>query len=183
MIQNLEKLWGLTGTTRDLYDGSESLYFDLIGLNLLKNPECWGYWCTPTNTVSFASTGGDGVHFGFLCESNEPTENSPIVMTIPCADVPNIIVGENLRDFLSLGCRCGYFGLEQIEYQPKIHIPLLDAQLYPDDMTSIEIGMLKLIESEFQLTPWLNHAGKLAELKLKYFGLLNYSDEYYEITT
>lgn len=180
---NLERLWRLTGIERTSNDGGENLYFDSIGLNLLKEPECWGYWCTPTNTVSFAATSGDGVHFGFLCDNNVYTDESPIVMTLPSADTSNIIVGENIKEFLSLGCRTGYFDLEQIEYSPDTHIPYLDSNKYWGDATLEEIEMLKSIESEFDLSPWREHTARLSELKLNYFGRLKYSDEYHEITT
>ena len=183
MIHNLEKLWVLTGVRREEFEASENLYFDAIGLNLFKKPQCWGYWCTPTNTVSFATTFGDGVHFGFLCKDGIPLEDSPIVMTLPSADTSNIIVGENLIEFLSLGCRTGYFELEQIEYQPEFQIPIMDSQVYSTEATNEEIGLLKTIESEFNLKPWIDYASRLLELKNKYIDLLEYSDEYHEITT
>jgi len=183
MILTLEKLWALTGIQRIEFNESENLFFDSIGLNLLQQPECWGYWCTPTNTVSFAATSGDGVHFGFLCKQGIPLEDSPIVMTLPSADVSNIIVGENLIEFLSFGCRTGYFELEQIEYQPEFQIPIMDSQLYLEEATKEEIGLLKEIEFAFELKPWVNHASRLLELKNNYIDFLEYSDEYYEITS
>lgn len=183
MTPSLEQLWELTGIDRAACVESENLYFDPIGLNLLKSPVCWEYWCTPTNTISFATTHGDGVHFGFLCESGQPTDSSPIVMTLPSANTSNIIVGENFKEFLSLGCRVGFFELEQIEYQPDRYLPFMDTHAYSEDATPSEIQMLKAIESRFSLTPWSRHRSRLSELKLKYYGYLNYSEEYYEITT
>ena len=183
MTPSLEKLWNLTGAHRDGYKDSENAYFDPIGLILLKDPVCWGYWCTPINTISFATTGGDGVHFGFLCEKNTPTENSPIVMTLPSADTSNIIIGENFKEFLSFGCRLGYFELEQIEYQPEVYIPFLDTNNYPEEMPAEEVEMLKVIEHEFKIKPIISHKARLAELKLKHLGSIQYSEEYYEITT
>lgn len=179
----LDKLWSLSGAERLVFSKSENMYFDPIGLILFKDIENMGYWCTPENTITFATTGGDGVHFGFLCGPEGLMENSPIVMTLPCADTSNIIVGENLLDFLSLGCRSGYFDLEQIEYSPEEHIKLLDAQQYSEEMDNNEIKLLKDIEDMFTLKPWVNHNLRLAELKLKHFDRLNYSEEYYEITT
>ena len=183
MIDNLEKLWLLSGQERAPFAETENLYFDPIGLILFKEIMNFGYWCTPVNTQTFATTGGDGVHFGFLCVSGKPNENSPIVMTLPCADTSNIIVGENFQDFLSLGCRGGYFELEQIEYQPEIQIPFLDSHSYSSDMEPFEIEILKQIEAEFSLKPWLEHEQRLLELKSKYLDQLEFSDEYYETTT
>jgi len=183
MIQNLEKLWRLTGNERSQFQDSENFHFDPVGLILFRDIENMGYWCTPENSVTFATTGGDGVHFGFITTDGQVNENSPIVMTLPCADTSNIIVGENFQEFLSLGCRNGYFELEQIEYQPQNQIPALDSHLYSSDMEQNEVELLKSIENEFNLKVWPNHAARLAELKLKYFASLQYSDEYHELTT
>ena len=183
MIENLEKLWQLTGNKRPQFPDSENFYFDPVGLILFRDIENMGYWCTPENTVTFATTGGDGVHFGFLTNNGEVKENSPIVMTLPCADTANIIVGSSFEEFLSLGCRGGYFELEQIEYQPQQQIPFLDSHQYPSEMEPNQISLLKSIEQEFNLAVWANHSARLAELKLKYLGSLKYSAEYYEVTT
>ena len=183
MIENLEKLWQLTGKERSQFPDSENLHFDSVGLILFRDIENMGYWCTPENSVTFATTGGDSVHFGFLTKNGEASENSPIVMTLPCAETSNIIVGENFKEFLGLGCRSGYVELEQIEYQPEEQIPFLDSHKYSLEMSPNEIKLLKSIESEFNLVTWSNHAARLAELKLKYFGDLKYSAEYYEVTT
>ncbi len=178
-LKQLDKLWSITGDER-LSGSNDSLYFDSIGLNLIDDIKRWEYWCTPMNTACFASTFGDGVHFSFICESGQVFDNSPVVMTIPTAQTTNIIVGENLIDFLSLGCRASYFTLEQIEYQPQSHISLLDSHTYPSDMNKEEINMLQAIESEFDLKPWSNNEERLEELKQKYIGLLQFSVEYYE---
>lgn len=183
MIEKLEKLWQLSGEQRSQFPDSKNFHFDPVGLILFRDIENMGYWCTPENSVTFATTGGDGVHFGFLTDNGEVNENSPIVMTLPCADTSNIIVGENFEEFLSLGCRGGFFELEQIEYQPNEHIPFLDSQQYSAEMEPNEIQLLKSIENEFRLKAWSNHAARLAELKLKYFGNLKYSAEYYDVTT
>ena len=44
MNQQLEQLWQLTGYSRQDFDQEENDYFDSIGLNLIKEPECWEYW-------------------------------------------------------------------------------------------------------------------------------------------
>lgn len=183
MISNLEKLWNITGIQRSFFPERENLFFDPIGLILLTELKHHGYWCTPINTVTFAKTGGDGVHFGFLCGSEMPNENQPIVMTLPCADNCNIIVAESFIEFLSLGCRSGYFDLEQIEYRPEKHIAQLDTQCYSQDASEHEIKLLKIIESEFSLKPWTAHANRFLELEALYFSTLKYSDEYHEIIT
>jgi hypothetical protein len=183
MSTHLDKLWSLSGIERYSFPESENMYFDPVGLILFKEIKNMGYWCTPENTVTFAMTGGDGVHFGFLCGPEGSQDESPIVMTMPCADTSNIIIAENFLEFLSLGCRRGYFDLERIEYRPEEHLAVLDAQEYPSEIEENEMALLKKIESAFSLKPWSNHKDRLAELKLKYLGSLEYSQEYHEITT
>lgn len=89
---------------------------DVLGLRLADDLEHGGYWCTPTNSVVFASTGGDGVHFSLLDTGSGFGDESPVVMTVPMAADPNWIVGEDLLDFLSLGIDSGYFVLESLAY-------------------------------------------------------------------
>lgn len=183
MSTHLDKLWSLSGIERSSFSESKNMYFDPVGLILFKDIKNMGYWCTPENTVTFAMTGGDGVHFGFLFGPERSADDSPIVMTLPCADTSNIIIAENFLEFLSLGCRRGYFELEQIEYRPEEHLAFLDDHKYSSEMEENEIALLKQIESAFSLRPWSNHSARLAELKLKYMGCLEYSQEYHEITT
>jgi hypothetical protein len=86
-----------------------------LGLILYSQPKHGGYWCTPTNTLAFAGTGGEGVHFSFLVQDLKVNEKSPIVVTIPAAfGQPNFVGGESLFDFLCLGYHRGYFALETL---------------------------------------------------------------------
>jgi len=66
MTETLTKLWALTES--ELSEGALEWndFFDPIGLILLGKLENLEYWCTPTNSITFASTGGDGVHYGLL---------------------------------------------------------------------------------------------------------------------
>ncbi len=43
----------------------------------------FGYWCTPSNSITFATTGGDGVHYGLLDIGSGFNDESPVVMTVP----------------------------------------------------------------------------------------------------
>lgn len=65
-MNDLHQLWKLTGEDITEYSEDENHYYDPIGLILFKDVACWNYWCTPTNTLTFATTGGDGVHYGIL---------------------------------------------------------------------------------------------------------------------
>ena len=74
------------------------------------------YWCTPKNALTFARTGGDGVHYSYLAMSGLPEGIVPIVMTMP-AVARNFVVAESFDEFLGVGYRVGWFALEQIAYQ------------------------------------------------------------------
>lgn len=83
-----------------------------IGLFLHHPPKNAGYRQTPLNSITFASIGVDGIHFGSITDGDNMAPACPIVITIPMAfDRPNYIVGESLYDFLCLGCRHGYSNL------------------------------------------------------------------------
>lgn len=92
------------------------------GLVLEIPPKRWDYFCTPHNSVTFASTGGDGVHFGLL--SLPGRADQPVVMTVPISDQYNTVVAESLQEFLELGYHVGWFSLEEIIYSPE------DAEAY-----------------------------------------------------
>ncbi|MFB7138383.1 hypothetical protein ACFCYN_01815 [Gottfriedia sp. NPDC056225] len=65
------------------------------------------YLNTPLDVIQFASTGSDGVHFGFLTDFGQVNdlENAYIVRVSPMdSDDPVQIVARNLRDFLRLLC-------------------------------------------------------------------------------
>ena len=66
-----------------------------------------------SDILTFAVTGGEGVHFSLLVRNGKLTEDAPVVMTTPTPDaIQNYIVGENLRDFLCLRVNRGYFYLD-----------------------------------------------------------------------
>ena len=90
-----------------------------LGLIIHRHLDRLSYESTPSNVWTFASTGGDGVHFSLLDLGEGPTESSPVVMTVPMAfgdREPNWVLGESLRDFLALGRGIGYFSLDQLAY-------------------------------------------------------------------
>ena len=88
-----------------------------------------GYWNTPTNTATFASTGSDGNHFGFLVLNSRIDADSPIVLTAPCSGGANRILARNFQTFLRMGLRRGFFAMEQFAYDPK---PALHVYGTPD---------------------------------------------------
>jgi hypothetical protein len=133
------------------------------------------YSCTPRNTKTFASTGGDGCHFGFLLTDGEWTGQSPVVMTYPPpARANNVVVGEDLREFLCLGINIGYFCLEQLALRPE---RLLGE--YPDPgefapwVEERERELLSALAERFCLAPWAQPAQRLQELQERYLPLVS----------
>jgi hypothetical protein len=165
----LRELWKLTGGD-PLSSTRAAAAFDDAGLILIAPPRWYGYESTPTNATSFATTGGDGVHYSWLTFGEVDAETAPIVMTVPMAaeEHTNIIVGENLRDFLNLGCRYGYFPLEQLAYNWDATVRELEMQRVAPDAWPEKRGKLKVLTDALGLAPWPNPRQRLRELQDKH---------------
>ena len=154
-----------------------------VGLILLQPPE--RAWCddTPKSGHIFATTGGDSVHFCLLEIAGRVTEESPVVMVVPCnSDAPRLVVGDTLRDFLSLGCTIGYFCLEQLVYDfEKTLGYLFDYDAFTrhnyygeepleDDLEDLaaQRALLASLTKEFGLSRWPDARAKLDALQKKW---------------
>lgn len=146
---------------------------DSFGLLLCEELHRWPYDETPRNSLTFASTGGDGVHYGLLVDRAAPGNDSPVVMTVPMADEPNRIVGSNLRDFLGLGLTSGYFVLEQLQYDLATTIQELESGFYLAEMNDEERSALEAITWTFAVTGWHDHAARLQALAAEFAGRLD----------
>ncbi len=154
-----------------------------VGLILQCPPVKWDYDATPVNSVTIATTGGDGVHFGLLDPAEPPDGCSPVVMTVPMAygmfGSQNVILGRNLLDFLALGCVSGFFALEQLAYEREDTIAALeggDPSVFGIS-DSAEKWLVGLRE-HLSLTPWLEVDNRLAMLQNDLAHRIQYSDEY-----
>lgn len=145
-------------------------------LGLLFNSRLTGpaYDQTPRNCVTFAGTGGDGVHYSFLLFGHAPADASPIVMTVPMAEEPNRVLGRNLRHFLGLGLHSGYFMLEQLQYDFAGTVAALDRHEL-DYREPEEARALATIAEALQVAGWSDHASELARLEAEYAGELDIS--------
>lgn len=166
----LKQLWELTDC--DGKDQQGYLFYN-IGLVLQPKLENYGYWCTPINSLTFANTGGEGVHFSFL--STEPDNNTPIVMTVPMIG-KNIILGENLSEFLALGLKFSYGSLEQLAYSYEETIADIQKNEYDVDSTKGERQLLKSISDKFKLETWVDIKERLKELHEEYFDQIILSE-------
>lgn len=136
-------------------------YCGLLPIRPLKN---WDYADTPTNTLSFARTGGDGVHFGIL-NARDETAAGPVVMTVPMAGV-NIVVAENLQEFFGIGCQAGWYGLEDLAYNASETIAYYAGE--PEDLSVEERTFLDMVRSELHVAPVALTAERLAELERRF---------------
>ena len=155
----------------------------LGGIGLILSPKLanGGYHCTPTNSCTFANTGG-GVHFSFLGEVREISDASPVVVTIPSADNPNFIVGENLYDFLCFGMFRGFFALEQLGYRfEETFTAYTDPNWQPSESRHEWVGLsnddrkqglLRLLAKRFGLVPWRDPTTKFERLQQTYLRQL-----------
>ena len=165
----LSRLWALTGQALP-DDGQEAFnsHFDAIGLNLSWPLKPSGYgWCAPSNVLQFAQTGGDGVHFGLLLLDDMLSEDSPVVMTIPMSlheNDTNFVVGENLRDFLALGCRRGYFFLDGLAHARESLLNELADTEFGETVCEEQRILLTNMSQSFNLKPW----GARVEERLKW---------------
>ncbi|MEM7016382.1 MAG: hypothetical protein AAF512_03460 [Pseudomonadota bacterium] len=138
-----------------------------IGLVMNRELVTEIYNSTPKNCLCFASTGGDGVHFSIL-KGFEP-DDSPVVMTVPmCFDNENMIIAESMKEFLDLGCRYGYFCLEQLCYD--FESTVLDIEEH--SARDLEYQDLILLSEEFDLSPLSGIGERIKHLNEKYMNSL-----------
>jgi len=144
-------------------------HIDYCGLEPLRPLETDSYLCTPLNTVSFARTGGDGVHFGILNGVDEEA-SGPVIMTVPMASIDNIVVAETLEEFFGIGCCNGWFALEQLAYDVPETLAYYASQ--DEDLTEEEQAFLELVRSKLQVEHVPLSAERLATLKQRFFSQL-----------
>ena len=143
-----------------------------VGLVLHPSVERAPYRSTPRNSLTFASTGGDGVHFGFLLVEDVHIEDSPIVMTVPVSfKRPNVVVGRDLVDFLALGCRRGFSELEGLAYGWRSEAIARYESVEP--ARAHHAVPLDALSKEFALQPWKHVEATLARLELAFAARLD----------
>jgi hypothetical protein len=161
---DLALLWQLAATASRPKGTSPEGAFESIGLILQRPPKLATYAQTPPNTLAFAWTGGDGVHFNLVLGNNLAVEDSPILMVVPMSfKRPRAVVGRSLRDFLALGMGSGFFALERLAYDPDSFL-----REYPggaNRMSDRAREQLRLLRTTFGVEPWTDARAHLNELK------------------
>ncbi len=170
---SLEKLWTLAQIEADKSSAKPEYVLGEIGLFLEIPIHNEGYYPTPVNTSTFASTHGDSVHYGLMHIDGEVTDSSPVIMTVACnyGGQTNFVLGEYLVDFLCLGCEVGYFSLEELAYRRNDFIDYLS---HPDreECEADDQELLDVLRQSLSLKPWGGVQERLEQLHEKYHGLL-----------
>ena len=184
--QLLEKLWSIAEIEANKTGADFSFVLDPIGLILRRPIERERYEATPANSLAFATTGGDGVHYSLLRLGPEVGDLSPVVMTVPMNyGQENLIVGIDMKEFLCLGCQTGYFFLEDLTYDEPDTIYWLThpdkwyEAIDQDHKTVEDINrkkyLLNLLSKELNLKPWEEFEQRLIFLQSQYYSLLEIS--------
>lgn len=145
-----------------------------VGLMLVR-PTRSNHWCTPGNSLTFASTGADGTHFSFIAANGIANDRCPIVMTRPMeGDEPNIVVGESLFDFLCLGCRHGYRGLETAPSEGffALYKSLKQEGEHAAALDEYQTSVLESLTNEFSLIPWKGPKTKYQRMQREFMKTL-----------
>jgi hypothetical protein len=157
-----------------------------------KNFKNGGYYCTPTNTLQFASTGVDGEHFSFLVQDHVINAASPIILTTPCNydGETNVILAKNFCTFLRLGIRHDFFALAELAYHPEDAVSVYttvdweptgekDLSIYlPDEEQQ---AILASLADLFDLEPYTYTVDEFTTLQKLFRPLLRMSAEYDEM--
>lgn len=123
---------------------------------------------TPKNSIQFASTGGDAV-FSVVTDHKNLTNELPVVMTVSIMD-QNVVVSENLEEFLGIGYYHGWSALEQLVYdfdKTLEHYSVADSTISKE-----EKNFLDLIRNEFKIKPAPLTKDRLNQLSMKYYKSL-----------
>ena len=87
---------------------------------------------SPPNLLTFAETGGESVHFGWVCEQQTPSDDTPVAICLPDVGITEIIA-PTFREFLAIGCEHGWGHLEQLAYDREACLRAYQSKPPPED--------------------------------------------------
>ena len=128
-----------------------------IGLMLHPTHPYPPYPDTPALATPLLSCGVDGVHWSGL--SAENAFGYIVVMTVPPSVGVNLVVGESIREFLSLGCHSHFSVLAGL-------VEDITESLEPTDEEVADA--MAALRSRFGLSPWPDVPARLTELEAQY---------------
>jgi hypothetical protein len=166
-------LWALAEEVGRETGGEPTGALESIGMLLDRRFHHSGYDTTPANALTFAGTGGDGVHFSLIAVRGAIDERSPVLMSVPAARQTEFIVGADFRDFMAFGARRGFFYLEQVAYRAdaffKAYTGASEGSVGATEEETILLDRLRRV---FAVSPWPNARKHFDELQARYRPLL-----------
>jgi len=134
----------------------EGLTLASIGLRITD--ETFFYYITPPDLIPFASTGGAGIHFGFLTDfgAEEDLEKAPIVCVSPTAETRIRYIAGNMREFLRM-----VITLPHAE----------DLEAYWPWIEEVQIENIYAKHAEYAEEKWLRNMAIVRERLKKHFQL------------
>lgn len=172
----LNKYWEIVDGLEKEYGKELYKFIDYCGIEPIMPMKNIGYFCTPKNSKTFAATGGDGVHFGIVDLMLSRDNKQPIVMTVPMAEINNVVIAENINEFFSLGINNGWFGLEQIVYDLEETIDYYSK--LDSEITESEKRFLDRLKQKIEVQYIPLSKSRLNQLKELYFERLEIGDVY-----
>jgi len=140
-----------------------------FGLYLIDPPAPYDSYVTPTNSLSFAGTGSECVHFSLLTSDGKISDASRVIVTVPEAGGDpwntNFVVGNNLHEFLCLGCQWGFGVLEYLPFDWAFAIDGLTNGSDSFELYDEEIAELKRYRQALNLEPWSDVGRRLKDLQ------------------
>jgi hypothetical protein len=127
-----------------------------IGLLLHDFPP---YPDTPLQAHPILSCGVDGIHWSAM--TADSSSGYVVVMTVPPSLGVNIVLGESLNEFLSLGCRSHFACLAGL-------VEDTTAELGTESDIEEVADVMVALRGRFSLSPWPNVTARLSELTARY---------------
>jgi hypothetical protein len=127
-----------------------------IGLLLRDFPP---YPDTPPQAHPMLSCGVDGIHWSAM--TADSSSGYVVVMTVPPSLGVNLVLGESLNEFLSLGCRSHFACLAGL-------VEDISAELKSESDSEEVADVMAALRGRFSLSPWPNVTARLTELEARY---------------
>ena len=168
----IDDFWRIDDQIKARWGKNFYKYIDYCGLVPVRPLQNYGYFCTPKNSLTFATTCGDGVHFGIMKDKNGEINVGPVIMTVPMFSKNNIVIAGDLDEFFSLGYYVGWFALEQIVYDIDETIDYYSRTDSDPEMEKEEYLFLEIIRKELPINHKPLSKERLKELEQRYFDRL-----------
>jgi hypothetical protein len=100
----------------------------ILGGDFLVVPpkeEFAAYWCEPTNVLTFASMGVDGVHYAIVKIDSSIEEDSPVIHISPMDGDPYCVLAPTFLEYLADGCEAPIEQMDEVVAQQRSGTPVL----------------------------------------------------------